>query len=106
MMARALWRHWVEKDGVDVWWARVEVRPGQWADIAQAEYEAAWLSPVFWDLPLQEDYVDAMMRDPVAEAEAKIINRYVVEPGITLLIIAGGIAALGYAIYARMLVSQ
>lgn len=89
---RGLWRTWVEENGADQWSARVEVRRGEWADVAQAEYEAAGYAPPFWDLPLKEDYLEAGKIEPIdiqfAKAELKVMPYFVI-----LLIIAGGIAA-------------
>lgn len=58
-MSRGLWRWWETKDGADVWWARVEERPGQWRDVSQSEYERAALQPPFWNLPLQEEAAES-----------------------------------------------
>ncbi len=87
-MARGLWRWWETKDGADIWWARVETNPGQWTDIEAAAYDASGLQPAFWDLPLEEDYVDATLRDPIRDAEMQV-EREVVQPLVVALILAG-----------------
>lgn len=62
MVARGLWRSWVEVNGVDKWSARLELKRGEWIDVAQADYDAAGHTPAFWDLPLKEDYMEVAQR--------------------------------------------
>lgn len=64
---RPLWRWWEEKDGVELWCARVEVRPGEWTDIDQARYDVEVREPYFWSLPLKEEYQAAIVQDPIRE---------------------------------------
>jgi hypothetical protein len=91
-MTRGLWRYWTEKNGVDAWSARVEVRLGEWANIDQAEYERAGHQPPFWDLPLQEDYI-ASLAAPAAmqmhQAELRIMPMVVIA-----MIAIGALAAV------------
>lgn len=97
-MARALWRWWVEENGTDAWWARVETGVGQWAEVVHADYESAGYTPRFWDLPLKDDYLEAGMIEPLdiqfQRAELMIM------PGVIILMIAlGGIAATLLAVF-------
>ena len=97
-MARGLWRCWVAKNGVDVWTARLEIARGDWADLTQAEYEAAGHAPPFWDLPLEADYMESLRMNPIEsriiETEMKIMPGFVI-----LMIILGGAAAALFTAY-------
>lgn len=44
------------KDGPDDWWARVEVRQGEWTDMSKADYEAQKVEPHFLALPDVESW--------------------------------------------------
>lgn len=93
-MARGMWRWWEERNGADIWWARVELTPGQWSDLSQADYAAAQYQPTFWDLPLQEDHVQDVMTDPIVEAERRVR----VEVEAPLLIASIGVACVLFVV--------
>lgn len=92
-MPRGLWRFYEERDGVDQWWARVEVASGAWENVNAANYENAGYHPRFWDLPLKEDYMTETLADPIAEIQARW-ERHLVGPVIIALIICGALAFL------------
>lgn len=94
-MARGLWRSWVERDGVDVWSARAELRRGEWIDVEQTAYEANGHQPPFWDLPLKDDYMAAGMIEPI-EIQFYKADLKMMPPTIIVLIILGGLA---FALY-------
>jgi hypothetical protein len=87
---RGLWRWWETKDGADHWWARVEVEHGAWTDVAQGEYESKGLSPAFWDLPLQQDYMEAALADPLEKAD-DWVTQNVRQPGLIILMLVGAV---------------
>ncbi|MBY0568311.1 MAG: hypothetical protein K2P70_13440 [Hyphomonadaceae bacterium] len=94
-MARGLWRSWTTQGGVDVWSARVEIQPGEWADVDQAAYKAANHQPAFWDLPLKEDYVASVIPEPLPNRWERA--ELAIMPGvIVVLVIVGGLAFTVY----------
>ena len=88
-MSRSLWRWWETKEGADVWWARVEERPGAWRDVPQAEYERAGLEPPFWDLPLKDEYLEGAMhfREDAETKTGAAFRTDFVLPGIIVLVL-------------------
>ncbi|OQW58136.1 MAG: hypothetical protein A4S17_12045 [Proteobacteria bacterium HN_bin10] len=102
---RGLWRWWVEKNGADTWWARVEVQPGEWRDVEQTAYERAGHAPPFWDLPLQEDYVADTLADPILEEERRI-QREIEAPALIVLMLTFCVLfvviVVGYVVLARL----
>lgn len=98
-MTRGMWRWVDETSGRDRWYAHVEVRPGEWADLTQDKYERDDCQPSFWDLPLREDYMALLSRDPIAEGY-NAIDRKVMEPAIILLMITLGVAFIAVILLA------
>lgn len=91
-MSRGLWRWWVEKDGADQWWARVEVRHGEWQNLDMAAYERGGIQPSFWDLPLEEEYMEAALRDAAGPAPTLAPYAHIwMLPAIIVLTGAGGV---------------
>jgi len=87
-MPRGMWRWVAETGGKDRWFARVEVKLGEWADVEQARYEMDGLQPPFWNLPLQQDYMAGVLRDPI-RAEYDQATRKMMEPAILVMIGVG-----------------
>lgn len=104
-MPRGLWRMWETKDGADIWSARVEDAPGQWQDLSQSEYRRLDLAPSFWDLPLQEDYLESVAPRNL-EAEAAHLRQKFMLPAILVLMLAFCaifvIYVAGYALLAKL----
>lgn len=97
-MARGLRRSWTTQGDVDVWSARVEIHPGEWADVDQAAYEAAHLQPSFWDLPLKDDYVAAVIPEPFPNRWERA--ELAIMPGVIIVfIIVGGLAFTVYVVW-------
>lgn len=44
------------KASPDTWWARVEVRRGEWTDLSKADYDAQGIEPSFWGLLEEESW--------------------------------------------------
>jgi hypothetical protein len=105
-MSRGMWRWWETNGAVDVWWARVEERPGQWRDVGEAEYGRAGLAPSFWDLPLQEDYIETVLGPDTVEVARARFQREFVLPGIIVLMFAFCVVfvvgVVGYAVLVQL----
>jgi hypothetical protein len=56
-----MWRWWEGPDGSEVWWAHIEVSSGEWRDSRQSDYEASGAAPTFWQLPLEDGYLVAVI---------------------------------------------
>lgn len=100
---RGMWRWWKQQNGADVWFARVETRPGEWIDLEQAQYERDGVQPTFWNLPLQEDYVADALADPLDRSHLGGFDR--VENGMMHPIVIGAII-LGGLLLVIMLMSD
>lgn len=98
-MTRGMWRWMDETGGKDRWYAHVEVRSGEWADLAQHKYERDGCQPSFWDLPVKEDYMAGVSRDPIGESYVAIEHR-VMQPAIILLMIASGVVFIAVILLA------
>jgi len=92
-MTRGLWRWVDETGGVDRWFARVELRRGEWADVEQEHYEEDRCPPPFWQLPLREDYLSEVQRDPIQESYTEF-DRKIMEPGIIIMLGLGAFVFL------------
>jgi hypothetical protein len=54
---RGLYRWSEERDGIEVWFARIDRSRGEWETIAEEQYLLEGLLPVFGDLPLKDEYL-------------------------------------------------
>jgi hypothetical protein len=57
-LRRGIWRWWLDRDGAEKWFARVENEHGEFADVEAAQYEAQDYHPSFWSLPLREEHIE------------------------------------------------
>lgn len=87
---RGVYRHFEETAGGDVWRARVEIALGQWVDVEQAAYERDGLQPSFWALPLEDDYLNSVLADPIADAQYGF-EKDVMQPDLLFAMGAGAV---------------
>lgn len=87
---RGVYRHFEEVSGRDIWRARVEVTRGEWIDVEHDVYDRDQLQPPFWDLPLEQDYVESVSTHPWFDIDDRFYEN-VVYPGV---MIAMGLGAV------------
>jgi hypothetical protein len=102
---RGVYRHFEEVGGRDIWRARVEVSRSEWIDIEHAVYYRDGLQPPFWNLPLEQDYIESVSRDPLFDIEDRFYEN-VVYPGILIAMGLGAVIVVvmlaWFAIFARL----
>ena|SRR5688572_12356120 len=96
---RPLWRWWEEKNGADIWWARVEVRPGEWTDIEQARYDAEVREPPFWSLPLKDDYHEQAHHDSLEHVALNEWDKKFKEAIMIVLMLGGSLAFIAVVMF-------
>lgn len=47
---QGIFRFLKSKDGPEDWWAKVEVRLGEWTELSKSDYDAQKIEPTFWAL--------------------------------------------------------
>lgn len=53
---RGVFRYLKTSGEPEDWWARVEVRLGEWSDLSKAEYDERRIEPTFWALQEEESW--------------------------------------------------